>query len=152
VHRFVAENRDRILVDIVAELRRAAAPVTTCDRFSDWVQGVLARCGGDTAAIVRQNAERRGARDEDADEAVTIADALRAHVAECAVADVKVFVTATTMTSVVSTALHEPLSAKTVKSKLQGHIEAGRLPGVTWVRGHDANGYCVQRDNSEGAA
>ncbi len=168
IYNFVEKYRARILVDIIAALKQPFGPISVSDRYADWVKGVLARCGGNTDVVVRMNNERRGACDEDQDEAATIMSAVDVFVAEkhseflaairaraCTGEDADTsdvqrdewtFITATEMTEVVRKALNEPLTAKAVKSRLHGHIEAGRLPRVQWKKTRTANGYMVQRN------
>jgi len=145
VTNFIIKNRDRILVDIIAELKRPPGPTTLSDRYADWVKGVLARCGGDTDAAIRLNGKRRSTYDDDQDEAAVIMAAIDRHNDQVAIAETYVFITSTQMTNLVTAALNEDHSAKSVKSKLESHIEAGRLPRVQIKRTNACKGYSVRR-------
>lgn len=169
VMNFVSENRDLILADIITQLQKPAQSIVTSDRYADWVQGVLARCEGDIDGVIRLNAERRDACDEDQEDAVTIMEAIDQDLAQRhglrlmniqqqgeSAWDVEPqeweFITSTEMTEILRKALNEPLSARAVKSRLNGHIEAGRLPRVLLKRTNASRGYMVQRSSSASTA
>lgn len=145
VFNFVALHRQKILADIIAELQKPSEATAADDRYADWVKNVLARSGGEPDAIVELNKERRNACDEDQDEAGAIMAAIDTHIDQIAVLDAHVFVGSGQMTEIVSKALNEYLSARSVKAKLEGHIEAGRLTRVHWKRTATQNGYVVKR-------
>ncbi|MGH8428631.1 MAG: hypothetical protein ACRES7_11760 [Gammaproteobacteria bacterium] len=160
VMNFVSEHRNFILVDILHALRQPPVTHTLADRYADWVQDVLARCGGNTDAVIQLNQARREDHDDDREEAGTIMAAIDVVVAQKhalwvlnqrqqgesmweAETEEWYFISATDMTEMVRKALNEPLTAKAVNGKLSGHIEAGRLPRVTVKRTSACKGYNV---------
>ena len=153
LYTYLAEYRDRILADIVSELRKRAAACFARDRYAEWVKGVLARAGGDADAVVSLNKERRGECDEELEEAGLIMEAIDEHIArirsarierEGSVDDARfAFITSTEMTELMRDALKEKLSAKAVKRRIEGHIQAGRLPDVQYRRAAHARGYDI---------
>jgi hypothetical protein len=154
LYTYLIEHRDRILADVVADLRKRAAACFARDRYAEWVKGVLARAGGDADAVVSLNKERRGECDEELEEAGLIMEAIDEHIArirsarterEGRVEDTQfAFITSTEMTEIVRDALKEKLSARVVKRRLEEHIRAGRLPGVQYRRARHARGYDIR--------
>ena len=142
---YVTTNRDRIIWDILAELRKLAAAFSVSTRYAEWARGVLAHCHGDTDAALFLNQQRSNACDEDQDEASVIMNAIDKLIDTIAIPDTRVFVTSEQMTSTVNTALHEALSAKAVKGRLDGHIEARRLVRVQYKRTASQRGYVIER-------
>src|SRR6185295_13308735 len=141
---FIAAHGNSILLDILAELKKPSVSFCVSDRYADWAKGVLSRCGGDTDAVLRLNQQRCNDCDEEQDDAATIMSAIDHHIEGIAIADEHVFITATTMTGLVNAALNEQLNSKSVKSRLEAHIQPGRLVRVQAMRTASANGYKVQ--------
>jgi len=154
LYTYLVEHRDRILADVVAELRKPGAACFARDRYAEWVKDVLARAGGDTDAVVSLNKERRGECDEELEEAGLIMEAIDEHIARIRSARIEregrdgdprsAFITSTEMTELLRDALKETLSARAVKQRLERHIEAGRLPRVQYRRSMNARGYDVE--------
>ncbi len=69
--RLIEERRWEIIGDLLAELRREAAPLEKCSRWSQWEAGVLARCH-DPAGCQKVITERQGEIDADEDEAAQV--------------------------------------------------------------------------------
>jgi hypothetical protein len=149
---YVADHRDQILADIVAELRRPALPLDTPDRWLSWCAGVLARCTDDPgrlAVAIEQNQSRRDDADEDIEEATTIMDAIDRH---CEVTTFDhnghTFVMGRRMVEVVNEALGVSFSSRRVTMMLNGHIDADRLPRLYRERRSNGRGFVV-RPNQE---
>jgi len=138
LYTYLAEHRDRILADVVAELQGPSASCFARDRYAEWVKDVLARAGGDTDAVVSLNKERRGECDEELEEAGLIMEAIDEHIARIRSARIEregyvedarfAFITSTEMTELMRDALKEKLSAKAVKRRIEGHIQAVDCP------------------------
>jgi|GEM_PF-1627839 len=161
VRDYVTVHRLRILADIAAELKKPPCEEEASDRWMSWVTSVLVRCTTEPAAIVEFNQERRGKCDEDRDECDVVMEAIDKYVAEqnraiqSSLASTGesidgslpewAFVSSTDMTDILSMALHEKLSAKAARQRLDAHIEAGRLSRVRQRRTNTCNGYDVLR-------
>jgi hypothetical protein len=74
--------RWQIVGDLLAELRRPAAPLARFSRWSAWEQAVLARVP-DPAGCQRVIEERQAAIDDDAGEASIVRDGFRAELRRC---------------------------------------------------------------------
>ena len=161
LYTYLTQHHKFILADIVYELQRPAAASVEEDRYAEWVRGVLARTGGDTDAVVSLNRQRRGECDEELEEAGLIMEAIDERMALILSERVGsqggadntqfTFITSTEMTELLRDSLKEALSARAVKRRLEGHIEAGRLPGVRYRRTEHARGYEVQVAERDGS-
>lgn len=159
LRRFIDKHKDNILADIVAQLRRPVVAREADDRWSLWVNEVLARCTEDVVGALALNRERRGECDlerEDADLIMEVIDryvdeqerlkasaSTEAGDGEAGRFGQHAFLSATTMTEVLGRGLGERLSAKAVNARVAAHIDAGRLPRVTVRRESFAKGYLV---------
>ncbi len=164
---FVAVHRDLILADILAELCKPPCALSVGDRYADWACNVLGRCGGSEQvdAALTLNHERRDQCDQELDEAQLLMTAIDQHISRNqdklisalqaagdnsldGAAPEAAFIASTDMTDIVNKALSERLSAKAVKARLTGHIEAGRLPRIKFRRTGRANGYEVHHESA----
>ncbi|MBI4560381.1 MAG: bifunctional DNA primase/polymerase [Candidatus Hydrogenedentes bacterium] len=139
---FIRNHRDHVLADIVAELGKVPVKHLARDRWQTWLDGVLARCTDDPAAIVALNQQRRDECDEDLDEAQEILVAVADHLKTTT----ETFISSTKMNEVVNQALSVNWTTKRVANHLKKHIEAGRLPGIERLKTRSARGYevCAQ--------
>jgi len=148
--RHLEGNRDRILADIVMELRKPGVAVRAKDRWMAFCRDVLSKCTSAPDLIILQNQARRDEHDEDVAEAATILETISAEAqarAASASGQVQgsnaVFIPSRAMTCLINAALNLSLSDKKVHQMLKSHMGAGRLPGVQRCRRGSSRGYVV---------
>jgi hypothetical protein len=73
---YVTNNRAKIIMDMVYELRKPAAPGKYKDRWTAWAHMVLGRASKRPDDIIRLNQDRRNEADEDVEESMLILEAL----------------------------------------------------------------------------
>jgi hypothetical protein len=141
--RYIEDNRAGILADIVESLRAEPAPHHVAyDRWMSFVDGVLARCGVDTAAIVEENQRRRAATDTDLEEAAQILDAL---ISSASMQDNGTFfVSCSSAVSEIHRQMFVTWNAQTLSRKIKAHMDAGRLPDVEPHRYGQGRGYVIK--------
>lgn len=144
--RFVNDNRDKILTDIVSELKRPPYKMDAKDRWQAWCDGVLSRCSEDPAGVVKFNQERRDEYDDDLEEAKQIIDAVvdfsKTGQGQLPI-DGAIFVKAKEMAELLNTAFGVRWSTKRASLIVNGHIKAGRLPTFESQRAQSSRGYQV---------
>jgi putative DNA primase/helicase len=138
---FIREHRQEIIADIIHELQRAPCTHSARDRWQGWVDGVLGRVTNDPVAVVELNQERRDQHDDDLEQANDIWDALK--VERSSHSDG--FVPSARGLDVVNKALNVNWKTKTLANVIDGHIEAGRLPGITRGRKASSKGYYISQ-------
>lgn len=143
---FVNDNRDKILADIVAELKRPPYKMDAKDRWQAWCDGVLSRCSEDPAGVVRFNQTRRDEYDDDLEEARQIIDAVgdfsKLGQGQLPM-DGAIFVKAKEMAELLNTAFGVRWSTKRASLVVNGHMKAGRLPTFETQRAQSSRGYQV---------
>lgn len=142
---FVNQNRDKILADIVAQLKALPYKIGAKDRWQAWCDGVLSRCTDDPNAVVLHNQERRDRYDDDMDEAKQIADAVGEH-ARNQQMDLNhtIFLKTKQMADIVNDAFGTKWTTKRVGQTINGHIAAGRLPNFEQTRQSGSRGYEIK--------
>ncbi|MCC6487165.1 MAG: bifunctional DNA primase/polymerase [Candidatus Hydrogenedentes bacterium] len=139
---FIRKNRHEIIADIIHELLRQPCTHTARDRWQSWVDGVLARVTNDPLAVVELNQKRRDQHDDDLEQAADIWDALKIEPSEYSDG----FLPSSRVLAIVNRALGVVWKTKTLANVIDGHIEAGRLPGVSRGRKTAGKGYYILRN------
>jgi len=141
---FVNEHRQRILADVVMTLKQKPTKFKLTDRWLGWIAGVVAVCTNQVDDLIALNEERRGAYDEEREDADAIRAAIRRFLEqEGKDEEDDVFVSSLEMVEVLREGLNEPLTARSAKARLDKHIETGNLKGVCWHRTKTSRGYRV---------
>jgi hypothetical protein len=157
---YITEYRKRIIADIIAELSKPLEPLSgdVSDRWLSWIVGVLSRVTTNIQPIIDLTKSRRGSCDQDLSDANQIMEAIDSFLGERHSHDYSSrasgdgpalkpawdFISSTDMTSLLGRVLHENLTARAVKLRLDGHIGAGRLPRIKVHRSNISRGYTIE--------
>lgn len=144
LNRHIAEHRHEIMADICAALKGPAASVQVPNRHAEWCAEVLARVTNNPNDVIRETISRRTECDDDIEEAALIMSVLTTEASKNAPAGDFGFLASTLVTNLLKDATGEHMSAKAARSKIEQHIGAGRLPGITYKRGQTSRGYLVR--------
>jgi hypothetical protein len=142
---FVNEHRQRILADVVLTLKQRPSKFKLLDRWLGWLVDVMAVCTNDVDSVITLNEQRRGAYDEEREDADAIRAALRRYIEQEGKEDKDtVFIPSLELVEILREGLNEPLTTRTAKARLDKHIETGNIKGLRWHRTNSSRGYMVE--------